>query len=112
MSITTQDVLFEERSTASGQKLGIITLNIEKTLNSLNLDMVEAMLATVKDWRERSDIACLFITAAGEKAFCAGGDVQALYRSATEQPGDDAPIDEHHQDRVEEPPDPASIRLF
>ena len=87
MSITTQDVLFEERSTASGQKLGIITLNIEKTLNSLNLDMVEAMLATVKDWRERSDIACLFITAAGEKAFCAGGDVQALYRSATEQPG-------------------------
>lgn len=84
---TSQNVLFEERDTASGQKLGVITLNIEKTLNSLNLDMVEAMLEQVKNWRERSDIACLFITAAGEKAFCAGGDVQALYRSASEQPG-------------------------
>lgn len=84
---TTKDVLFEERATASGLKLGVITLNIEKTLNSLNLAMVEAMLERVRDWRERSDIACLFITAAGEKAFCAGGDVQALYRSASEQPG-------------------------
>ena len=84
---TSQDVLFEERDTASGQKLGIVTLNVEKTLNSLNLGMVEAMLTQLAEWRDRRDIACLFITAAGEKAFCAGGDVQALYRSATETPG-------------------------
>ncbi len=83
----TQEVLFEERSTASGQKLGLITLNVEKTLNALNLTMVEAILARLADWRERSDIACLFIAGAGEKAFCAGGDVQALYRSSVDNPG-------------------------
>lgn len=81
------EVLFEERLTASGQKLGLVTLNIEKTLNSLTLNMVEQMLATLRDWRERSDIACVLIRGAGDKALCAGGDVQALYRSAIEQPG-------------------------
>ncbi len=83
----TDEVLFEERATASGQKLGMITLNVEKTLNSLTLNMVEKMLATLRDWRDRSDVACVFIRGAGEKALCAGGDVQALYRSSTEQPG-------------------------
>ena len=56
---TSQDVLFEERDTASGQKLGIVTLNVEKTLNSLNLGMVEAMLTQLAEWRDRRDIACL-----------------------------------------------------
>lgn len=83
----TEEVLFEERETVSGQKLGIVTLNVEKTLNSLTLNMVEKMLATLTDWRERSEIACVLIRGAGDKAFCAGGDVQALYRSAVEKPG-------------------------
>lgn len=83
----TEEVLFEERETASGLKLGIVTLNVEKTLNSLTLNMVEQMLTTLSDWRQRSEIACVFIRGAGDKAFCAGGDVQALYRSAVEKPG-------------------------
>ncbi|MDX1505979.1 MAG: enoyl-CoA hydratase/isomerase family protein [Spongiibacter sp.] len=82
-----EEVLFEERETASGLHLGVITLHVEKTLNSLTLNMVERMLATLRDWRDRSDIACVFIRGAGEKALCAGGDVQALYRSSIEQPG-------------------------
>ncbi|MGJ8686537.1 MAG: enoyl-CoA hydratase/isomerase family protein [Spongiibacteraceae bacterium] len=81
------EVLFEERPTVSGPAIGVITLNIEKTLNSLNLNMVDLMLERLRDWRERSDIACVFICGAGEKALCAGGDVQALYRSVVEQPG-------------------------
>ncbi|MBD2859827.1 enoyl-CoA hydratase/isomerase family protein [Spongiibacter sp. KMU-158] len=85
--VMTDEVLFEERVTASGQKLGLIVLNVEKTLNSLTLNMVEKMQVTLQDWRERSDIACVFIRGAGEKALCAGGDVQALYRSSVEQPG-------------------------
>jgi enoyl-CoA hydratase/carnithine racemase len=83
----TDEVLFEERQSSSGPALGLITLNIEKTLNSLTLNMVDLMLAKLRDWRERSDIACVFISGAGGKALCAGGDVQALYRSSVEQPG-------------------------
>lgn len=83
----TDEILFEERQSSSGPALGLITLNIEKTLNSLTLNMVDLMLAKLRDWRERSDIACVFISGAGGKALCAGGDVQALYRSSVEQPG-------------------------
>ena len=49
--------------------------------------MVELMLVKLREWRDRSDIACVFIHGAGQKALCAGGDVQALYKSSIEQPG-------------------------
>lgn len=81
------EVLFEERPSASGPAIGVVTLNVEKTLNALSLNMVDLMLERLRDWRERSDIACVFICGAGEKALCAGGDVQALYHSVIEQPG-------------------------
>ncbi|CAA0092891.1 Fatty acid oxidation complex subunit alpha [Zhongshania aliphaticivorans] len=82
-----EEVVFEERRSASGPAVGVITLSVEKTLNSLTLNMVELMLAKLREWRERSDIACVFIHGAGQKALCAGGDVQALYKSSISQPG-------------------------
>lgn len=82
-----EEVLFEERRSVSGPAVGVITLNVEKTLNSLTLNMMELMLVKLREWRERSDIACVFIHGAGQKALCAGGDVQALYKSSIEQPG-------------------------
>lgn len=87
MEAHVEEVLFEERKSASGPAVGVITLNVEKTLNSLTLNMVELMLVKLREWRERSDIACVFIHGSGQKALCAGGDVQALYKSSVEQPG-------------------------
>ena len=51
-----EEVLFEERRSASGPAVGVITLNVEKTLNSLTLNMVELMLVKLREWRDRSDI--------------------------------------------------------
>ncbi|MFT7403595.1 MAG: enoyl-CoA hydratase/carnithine racemase [Zhongshania sp.] len=82
-----EEVLFEEQRSLSGPSVGVITLNVEKTLNALTLNMVELMLVKLREWRERSDIACVFIHGSGQKALCAGGDVQALYKSSIEQPG-------------------------
>lgn len=79
-------VLFDELAAASG-KIGRITLNVEKTLNSLTLEMVDLLQAQLDAWAVDDDIAAVFIDGAGAKAFCAGGDVQALHRSAVEQPG-------------------------
>jgi enoyl-CoA hydratase/carnithine racemase len=70
-------VLFDERDTASGHRLGIATLNFEKTLNSLSLEMIERLAA----WNGRDDVAAVILRGAGERAFCAGGDIQALYRA-------------------------------
>ena len=59
-------------------------LNIPPTLNALTLDAVEAMTPKMKDWAERDEVAAVIVTGEGDKAFCAGGDVQALYHAATE----------------------------
>jgi len=79
-------ILFEELPAASGV-LGRVTLNVPATLNSLTLEMVDLLQAKLDAWRDDDRVAAVFIEGAGEKAFCAGGDVQALHRSATARPG-------------------------
>jgi len=79
-------VLFESIPAAARQ-MGRITLNVPATLNSLTMEMVDQLQAQLDYWREDDDIAAIFIDSASDKAFCAGGDVQALYRSAVETPG-------------------------
>jgi hypothetical protein len=68
-------------------RLGRITLNRPGALNALTLGMAEAMDAQLRNWAEDGAIAAVFVTGAGEKAFCAGGDIRALYDSGT-TPGD------------------------
>ena len=79
-------VLFEELPAQSG-KIGRVTLNIEATLNSLNLEMVDLLQVQLDSWAQDDSIAAVFIEGAGEKAFCAGGDVQALHASSAGTPG-------------------------
>lgn len=62
--------------------IGVLTLNSEKTLNSLTLEMVEILFAQLKQWASDDNISLVLLKGAGDKAFCAGGDIQALYRSA------------------------------
>ncbi len=80
-------VIFEERNAGNGKAIGLITLSVEKTLNSLTLPMVELMREQLLEWQDNERIAAVFMQGAGEKAFCAGGDVQELHRSATKTPG-------------------------
>lgn len=79
-------IVFGEETCAVG-RLGRVTLNVPTTLNSLTLEMVDLLQQKLDEWREDDDIGALFIEGAGEKAFCAGGDVQALHASATGTPG-------------------------
>lgn len=74
-------VVFEELKTDSGLVIGHAELNVEGTLNSLSLEMVRLLHPAISAWSTRQDVACVLITAAGDRAFCAGGDIQALYRA-------------------------------
>src|SRR5210317_2426567 len=69
------------------RRIGCLTLDAPKTLNSLTLDMVEVMAESLLSWRDDPSIAAVFIDGEGEKAFCAGGDVQALRNSSIGTPG-------------------------
>ena len=79
-------ILFEELP-AGTRKLGRVTLNVPATLNSLTLEMVDLLQEQLDAWRLDDDIAAIFMEGAGSKAFCAGGDVQALYQSVVATPG-------------------------
>jgi enoyl-CoA hydratase len=60
-------------------KLGRIVLNRPEALNSLTLGMVRGVRRALDDFARDPDIVAVFVTGAGEKAFCAGGDIRQLY---------------------------------
>jgi enoyl-CoA hydratase len=68
------DILFERRGAA-----GIVTLNRPKALNAVSHAMVLALHAQLNEWAGDPAITRVVITAAGERAFSAGGDIRALY---------------------------------
>ncbi|MEO7164281.1 MAG: enoyl-CoA hydratase/isomerase family protein [Bdellovibrionia bacterium] len=70
--------------------LGIVTLNSPKTLNSLNVRMIKELHSLLNKWKQNDRISCIFLQGAGDKAFCAGGDVRSLYDSIIEQRKKDA----------------------
>ncbi|MFT3763264.1 MAG: enoyl-CoA hydratase/isomerase family protein [Pseudoxanthomonas sp.] len=74
-------VLFEERPAGGGKRIGIATLNAPKTLNGLSLDMARLLDARLVEWANDDGVALVVLQGAGEKAFCAGGDLHSLYRS-------------------------------
>ena len=84
---TTQNVVFQTLATASGKLVGVVTLNVEKALNALDLDMVRAMTVQLNLWKKDPLIACVVLDGSGEKAFCAGGDVRALYHASVAAKG-------------------------
>lgn len=61
--------------------LGVITLNRPKALNSLNLEMCQAITTAMVRWERDDTIGAVLVRGAGGKAFCAGGDVVMLHDS-------------------------------
>jgi len=58
--------------------VGFITLNRPKALNALSLDMIRLMSPQLKQWKEEGKVKVVMVRGAGEKAFCAGGDIRAI----------------------------------
>ncbi len=79
-------VLFEERDAPAGKKVGIATFNAEQTLNSLSLEMIDLLTPQLLAWQADESIAVVALQGAGDRAFCAGGDIQELYRSMVAHP--------------------------
>jgi enoyl-CoA hydratase len=61
--------------------LGHITLNRPKALNALNQPMINELTRLLTAWERDPHIGAVLIDGAGERAFCAGGDVILLHDS-------------------------------
>jgi enoyl-CoA hydratase len=62
--------------------LRCITLNRPKALNAITLDMTAGMTALLRAWATDPAVGAVLLDGAGERAFCAGGDIRALYDAA------------------------------
>jgi enoyl-CoA hydratase/carnithine racemase len=83
-----QPIVFEEWKTADGALIAVARLNTPKALNSLSLEMIRMLTPQLKSWAEDDRVRAVWIEAEGDRAFCAGGDIVALYRSMTEPQSD------------------------
>jgi enoyl-CoA hydratase/carnithine racemase len=72
-------VILEEQILGNGLKVAFATLNANESLNALSLPMIDLLLPQLKLWLSDSQIAVIVIQGAGDKAFCAGGDVVSIY---------------------------------
>lgn len=74
-------VLFDTEPTDCGHLIGIMTLNMPKSLNALSVDMCQLLSAQLEQWQNDEQVVALILKGAGDKAFCAGGDIRKLYDS-------------------------------
>jgi enoyl-CoA hydratase len=59
-----------------------ITLNRPKALNAITLDMAVTMTGLLQSWAADPAVGAILLDGAGERGFCAGGDIRALYDAA------------------------------
>src|ERR1700751_4259879 len=59
-----------------------ITLNRPQALNAITLDMAIAMTALLRKWQSDPKVGAVLLDGAGDRGFCAGGDIRALYEAA------------------------------
>lgn len=62
-------------------RAGRITFARPKALNALSHDMAVAIHDALDGWRKDPQVELVIIDAEGDRAFCAGGDIAAVYRA-------------------------------
>ncbi len=72
--IPDNEVLIETRD-----GVGLITLNRPKVLNALSLDMIRQVATALNNWKDDDAVKAVVFMGAGDRAFCAGGDIKAFY---------------------------------
>jgi enoyl-CoA hydratase len=60
-------------------RIGHVLLNRPRTLNALTLEMIRSLDQLLQDWAADDSVEAVVVTGAGDRAFCAGGDVKSVY---------------------------------
>lgn len=81
------DILIEERL----GRVAVLTLNRPESLNALNTSLMRRLTETLEQVAADDDVTCVVLTGAGP-GFCAGGDVQAIKKAASDMAADPKPV--------------------
>ncbi|WP_329491891.1 enoyl-CoA hydratase/isomerase family protein [Kitasatospora sp. NBC_01246] len=77
-------------------RAGLIVLNRPAALNALTHGMVRTISEALDAWEQDERVDTVVVTGAGDRAFCAGGDIVAIHRAATG--GDPGAVEEFWRD--------------
>lgn len=83
--INSNDIIFNEIK-GNGGDLGQIILNRPAALNALTQTMLQQMAVKLAQWSSADHIKAVIIRSASDRAFCAGGDIRALYELGQQKP--------------------------
>jgi len=73
--------------------LAMLTINRPQALNALTLDNYRRFDPALREWAADPSVHAVVVRGAGERAFCAGGDVRAVYEAGRGINGDpDLPV--------------------
>ena len=86
-----QDIIFQKHHRVRGTAW--LTINRPDVMNSFTGRTLDEMKAAVQDANDDPEVGVLVITGAGDRAFCAGGDVRWLQE--VQQGGQTTPMDPH-----------------
>src|SRR5258708_15256449 len=81
-SMDTHDILLSREGV-----LGHITLNRPKALNALTRAMCASILGQLQEWGREGGVRAVLIDGVRGRAFCAGGDLRAIYESGRKDDG-------------------------
>jgi enoyl-CoA hydratase len=68
------EILFEVRG-----GVGFVRLNRPQALNALSLTLIESFDAQLQAWAGDTAVHAVVVRGAGERAFCAGGDIRGIW---------------------------------
>ena len=77
-------IKFREHKKPDASILLEIELNNPTKLNALNFYMIVTLNKKLREWRYKKELSAVFIHSAGDKAFCAGGDIVQLHSIISE----------------------------
>ena len=69
-------------------RLATLTINRPKALNALTLDNYRRFDPALRAWATDPSVCAVVVRGAGDRAFCAGGDVRAVYEAGRGISGD------------------------
>ena len=75
-SSPSEDILF-----GRGGGVATVVLNRPRALNAFTLGMYRRFDPMLRAWEKEPMVRAVLVRGAGERAFCAGGDVRAVYEA-------------------------------
>lgn len=71
--------------TSNHKKLAVVVFDKPKALNAQDMTMVQTLNGLLQAWQDDPSVVAIVLRGAGDKAFCAGGDIKGLYHHIVAQ---------------------------